>query len=187
MIPPVTHARGIAARIAVVGAAMVGLTIATALPAIAAGAGSTALTGAAAIHTQPKSDRGLGAADQARVAAAQAAGKPTVTLLVAAKPDQSSAAADQLRALGGLVLKTDAAVDYVKVEIPTGSAEKAARLDAVEAVDVDGLIAMDDPRPEGDQAPIPQTPPGASTPRINPYLPTGDTQAAQFALAHPEW
>ena len=34
---------------------------------------------------------------------------------------------------------------------------------------------------------MPQTPPDATTPRINPYLPTGDTQAAQFALANPQW
>ena len=179
--PPKRPAHRTVARLAVVAAAMLGLTIATALPAIAAGAS------AAATHEHPKSDKGLGDADLARVAAAQAAGEPTVTLLIAAKHDQSSAAADQLRALGGVVLKTDNAVDYLKVEIPTGNAEEAAQLDAVDAVDVDGLIPIDDPQPEGAEPPIPQTPPGASTPRINPYLPTGDTQAAQFALANPQW
>ena len=60
--------------------------------------------------------------------------------------------------------KTDDAVDYIKVEIPTGNAERAAKLDAVEAVDVDGLIPLDDPRTDGIQQPEPQTPPGPGTP-----------------------
>jgi hypothetical protein len=34
---------------------------------------------------------------------------------------------------------------------------------------------------------IPQPPPGAATPRNNPYLPIGDTGAAQFTAAHPTW
>src|SRR5262245_29032223 len=164
-------------RMAVIAAAILGLASAS------AGAGA----GAAAPQHQPKSDKGIGAADQARIAAAQAAGKPTVTLLVAAKPDRATDAADQLRALGGVVLKTDATVDYVKVQMPTANADEAARLDAVDAVDVDGLIPIDDPQPQGAQGAIPQTPPGASTPRVNPYLPTGDTQAAQFGLANPQW
>ena len=50
-----------------------------------------------------------------------------------------------------------------------------------------GSIPIDDPQPEGAQQPIPQTPPDAKTPRVNPYMPTGDTQAAQFALANPQW
>lgn len=136
---------------------------------------------------QPDSSKDLGEADRAEVAAAEAAGKPTVTLLVAAQPDQLDAAADQLRSLGGVVQKTDATVDYLKVEIPTGNAAKAAKLSAVDAVDVDRLIPMDDPSPDGAELPAPQTPPSAATPRLNPYLPTQDTNAAQFALANPTW
>jgi subtilisin family serine protease len=110
-----------------------------------------------------------------------------VTLLVAAERDRLAAAADQLRALGGVVQKTDDAVDYLKVEIPTARAEQAAKLDAVDAVDVDALIPLDDPRPDGAENPAPQPAPGADTPRVNPYMPTGDTQAAQFAQANPLW
>jgi subtilisin family serine protease len=165
---------------------MLGLVAASAIPAAAA-LSSAAKPAAVPVEAKPKSDRGIGDADRARIAAAGAAGKKTVTLLVAAERDRASAAADQLRALGAVVVKSDSSVDYLKVEIPTENAEKAAKLTAVEAVDVDGLIPMDDPRTDGAQQPIPQTPPGASTPRINPYLPTGDTQAAQFGLAHPQW
>ena len=129
----------------------------------------------------------LGEADQALLAKARAEGKPTVTLLVAAERDRLAAATEALRALGGVVQKTDDAVDYVKVEIPTANAEQAAKLDSVSAVDVDGLIKLDDPRPDGATNPIPQAPPGADTPRVNPYLPTGDTGAAQFALDNPQW
>jgi subtilisin family serine protease len=173
-------------RLAAVTAAMLGLAAASAIPAAAAQS-NAADPAAVVAKAKPKSDKDIGDADRARIAAAQAAGKRTVTLLVAAERNRTSAAADQLRALGGVVLKTDNAVDYLKVEIPTGNAEKAAMLDAVEAVDVDGLVPIDDPQPDGTQQPIPQVPPDATTPRINPYLPTGDTQAAQFALANPQW
>ncbi|WP_132149457.1 S8 family serine peptidase [Kribbella antiqua] len=176
------------ARLAAATTAVLALIAgATALPSTAQSRGPDRAGAAATQPPHPKSDKALGDADRARIAAAQAAGKKTVTLLVAAERDRLPAAADQLRALGGVVLKTDGAVDYLKVEIPVGKVEQAARLSAVEAVDVDGLIQRDDPQPEGAQLPAPQTPPGPSTPRVNPYLPTGDTQAAQFALANPQW
>jgi subtilisin family serine protease len=173
-------------RLVAVSAAMLGLVAASAIPAAAALSSATE-PAAVPVKSKPKSDKHIGDADRARIAAAEAAGKKTVTLLVAAEPDRTSAAADQLRALGGVVVKSDTSVDYLKVEIPTENAEKAAKLDAIEAVDVDGLIQMDDPRTDGAQQPIPQTPPDASTPRINPYLPTGDTKAAQFALENPQF
>ena len=180
-IPPTRAARRTLAWLAVVTAALLGLaTAATLPPATAQPAGSPA-------QANPKSDRELGDADRARLAEAQAAGKPTVTLLVAAERGRLAAAAEQLRGIGGVVAHTDADVDYLKVEVPTANAERAAKLDAVAAVDVDGLIPLEDPRPDGAQPPAPQNPPGPDTPRVNPYLPTGDTQAAQFALANPEW
>ena len=38
----------------------------------------------------------------------------------------------------------------------------------------------------GSQDPTPQPPPGADTPRVNPYMPTRDTGAAQFVNAPPD-
>ena len=148
------------ARPAAVFAAVLGLAAATitALPGAAAQPAGTDRASAAATEPHPKSDKDLGEADRARIAAAEAAGKKTVTLLVAAERDRLSAAADQLRALGGVVLKSDGAVDYLKVDIPTGKAEQAARLSAVEAVDVDGFVPLDDPRPEGAEQPDPADP-----------------------------
>ena len=134
-----------------------------------------------------RSDRGLGEADRATVASAAASGKKTVTLLIAAETGRLDEAAGQLRALGGIVRAEDEAVGYLKVEIATGKAEEAANVDAVAAVDVDRLIYRDDPSPNGAEAPTPQTPPGAATPRNNPYLPIGDTGAAQFTQTNPTW
>src|SRR5215210_6118914 len=118
-----------------------------------------------------KSDRGLGEFDRANIAAAAAEGKKTVTLLIAVQPGQLQKAANGLKALGGTVEAQDKSVDYLKVDVPINRAEEAAAVDGIQAVDVDGLIPMDDPEPNGAQNPIPQTPPDASTPRNNPYLP----------------
>ena len=63
---------------------------------------------------------------------------------------------------------TDAAVDYLKVEVPTARAEQAAAVDAIAAVDVDGLILLDDPRPDGAESPLPQTPPERGDPAKQP-------------------
>jgi subtilisin family serine protease len=134
-----------------------------------------------------RSDRGLGNADRARIAEAAASGKKTVTLLIAAEPGRLKEAARELRALGGVVQAREAVVGYLKVDVPTARAQQAAAIDAIAAVDVDGLIPLDDPRPEGMDTPLPQTPPDASTPRFNPYMPIGDTGAAQFTVDHPTW
>ncbi|MDT7798480.1 MAG: hypothetical protein QOI78_1913, partial [Actinomycetota bacterium] len=131
--------------------------------------------------------KALDAHDRTLVAEAEKAGKPDVTLLVAAEKGQTGAAVNELKALGGVVQSTDSKLDYVKVSIPTGNAGKAAKLKSVNAVDVDGLIVRDDPKPDGAQDPAPQPAPGKNTPRVNPYLPTGDTYAAQFGQVLPNW
>ena len=134
-----------------------------------------------------RSDGGLGNEDRGRIADAIASGKKTVTLLIAAEPGRLDEAAATLESLGGVVRIEDSAVGYLKVDVPTAKAEQAAAIDAIAAVDVDGLIPLDDPRPEGAQNPAPQTPPGAATPRNNPYLPIADTGAAQFTVTNPTW
>ncbi|HEY0636273.1 MAG TPA: S8 family serine peptidase [Pseudonocardiaceae bacterium] len=180
--PPITPGRRLTAGLATVTAALLGVGLVAAPTAVADPAPRPAQSQGA-----PDSSKDLGEADRAELVAAEAAGRPTVTLLVAAEQDRMDAAADQLRGIGGVVQKSDDAVGYLKVEIPTANAERAAKLDAVNAVDVDRLIPLDDPRPDGAQSPLPQNPPDSTTPRINPYLPTGDTNAAQFATANPQW
>jgi subtilisin family serine protease len=136
---------------------------------------------------QPAADKQLDKQDRALVDEAAREGKPTVDLLVAAEDGKTDAAVNDLKALGATVQKTEKDVDYVKVTIPRDNAEKAAKLASVSTVDVDGLVALDDPRPAGMEAPAPQKAPDSKTARTNPYMPTQDTQAAQFSTAHPKW
>ena len=51
--------------------------------------------------------------DRALVAEAEKAGKPDVTLLIAAEKGQTGAAVNELEALGGVVQSTDTKLDYV--------------------------------------------------------------------------
>ncbi len=132
-------------------------------------------------------DDGLGKHDRALIAQARAKDERTVQLLLAAVPGSSGQVANAVESLGGRVLYREDDIGYLRVAVGIGRAEKVARLAGVRAADVDEIIPLDDPRPEGQQAPSPQTPPGAGTPAVNPYMPTGDTGSAQFAQAHPTW
>jgi hypothetical protein len=121
------------------------------------------------------------------LADAVAQGKATVTLLIAAKPGANKTVATGIAGLGGTVRYRDDDVSYIRAIVPTGKVEAAAGLSGVQAVDLDEIIPLDDPRPAGAVNPTPQTPPGASTPNNNPYMPIGDTGASQFMAAHPTW
>jgi subtilisin family serine protease len=141
-----------------------------------------------------KAEQQLGKKDRELLAEARAHGEERVTLIVAAKPGRSSALAGELEGLGGQVQKIEAELGYLRVSIPIGNAQKAAKLGDVTAMDVNETLPIPDPRPgangdptDGAVAPTPQTPPSKSTPRENPYMPTRDTGAAQFAAAHPTW
>ena len=149
--------------------------------------GSLALPTAASAAGGSSPGSSLGAHDDELLAQARVAGKSTVTLLVAAKGGAHRDAVRQLEGLGGVVRKQDAALGYVRVDIAIGKAKQAASLSAVEAVDLDEVLSLGDPAPEGQQAPTPQTPPGATTPRDNPYMPVGETGAATFTAANPSY
>ncbi len=141
-------------------------------------------------HQPPPSEPGdeqLDREDRVLLDQAAKAGKSSVTLLVAAERGRAGAAAGELSALGGTVRDTDEELDYLKVSVPLESAEQAQKLRSVKAVDVDGLIARDEPEPVGSTDPIPQPAPDADTPKRNPYLPTQDTKAAQFTDWFPWW
>ena len=141
----------------------------------------------AATPSRPGDDRGLGKHDRELIAEARASGKSTVQLIVAAVPGSSSQVDSAVRSLGGKVLYREDDINYLRVSIGIDRAEQVARLSGVRAVDVDEVIPLDDPRPGGMTNPTPQPPPGAGTPAVNPYLPTGDIGSAQFAQAHPTW
>lgn len=132
-------------------------------------------------------DRGLGKHDRELIAEARADGRGTVQLIVAAQPGSSSQVETGVKSLGGKVLYREDDISYLRVSIDIDRAEKLARLSGVRAVDVDEVIPLDDPRPGGTTNPTPQPPPGAGTPAVNPYLPTGDIGSPQFTAAHPTW
>src|SRR5215216_6231377 len=121
------------------------------------------------------------------LAEAVAQGKSTVTVLIAAKPGANKSVASGIASLGGTVRYRDDDVSYIRATVPTGKVEAAAALSGVQALNLDEIIPLDDPRPAGAVNPTPQTPPSASTPNNNPYMPIGDTGASQFMAAHPTW
>ncbi|HET7700550.1 MAG TPA: S8 family serine peptidase, partial [Candidatus Limnocylindria bacterium] len=129
----------------------------------------------------------LGHHDRELLATARANGESTVMLLIAAAPGQNGAVASAVTALGGTVRYREDNLDYLRVKIAIDLAERVAALKGVDAADVDEVIPLDDPRPDGVVGVIPQPAPGSGTPNDNPYMPTRDTKAAQFMAAHPTW
>ena len=132
-------------------------------------------------------DKGLSKHDRALLAEAKAEGKTSVIVLVAAKGGAANDAIRALEGLGGTVQYRDAALGYIRASIALDKVSEAAQLASIEALDVDETVELPDPRPEGVLGIIPQAVPGAATPRVNPYMPTGDTGAAQFVNANPTW
>ena len=130
---------------------------------------------------------GLGRHDRQLLAEARANGDPTVTMLIAAKSGSSDAVARGVQGLGGKVGYHDQALGYLRAEVPTDRAEQAAAVSGVQAADLDEVVPLDDPRPDGATVPTPFPPPNASTPRDNPYMPVGETGAAAFTAANPTW
>ena len=154
-----------------------------------AGAVAVAMVGVvpAAADPPPQHKKELSYANKALLQKARAKGQKSVTLLVAADKGQSGTVAQRLVKLGGSIEKRTDSVGYLRVKINIDKAQDVAGLAGVTAADVDDVIPLDDPRPQGSTDPSPQAAPNASTPRVNPYMPTGDTGAAQFVNANPAW
>jgi subtilisin family serine protease len=155
--------------------------------AVLTAAGAVLLLLAAA--TAPAGTPGgrLSKEERAAVAKARAEGKNTVILLFATQPGQAKTVVDGLAGLGATVGYRDDQLGYVRATVPLDNVDKAAALSGVAAADVDTVVPLPDPRPEGISPVEPQPAPGAGTPRENPYMPTRDTKAAQFVNAHPTW
>jgi subtilisin family serine protease len=137
--------------------------------------------------TAPAKQSQLGKHDRELLATARVNGSRTVTLLIAAVPGQNSTVTSALTALGAVISKADSDVSYIRAIVPIDKAQTAANLNGIVAADLDEVIPLDDPSPQGAQPATPQTPPGAGTPRDNAYMPIRDTGAAAFTAAHPTW
>ena len=149
---------------------------------------ATALLPQAAAGADPKST--LSKDDRALLARAEATGSETTTVLIAAQRGANKTVANGIAALGGTVQYREDQIDYIRAAVPTDKVEDAAALKGVQSLDVDSVIPLPDPRvgdPAGATDPTPFPAPSAATPRNNPYMPIGDTGAAQFTAAHPTW
>jgi subtilisin family serine protease len=142
---------------------------------------------AAAAPSRGDGPNRLSKTERALVAAAKAKGDSTIIVMIAANPGAAKTVASGIEGLGGRVGYLDEQLDYVRARIPIDAVDTASRLAGVQALDVDELVPLPDPRPDGAVAPTPQTPPSAVTPNNNPYMPIGDTGASQFMAAHPTW
>jgi subtilisin family serine protease len=130
---------------------------------------------------------GLSKYDRALLAEARMQGKANVMVLIASKRGQNKNVASAITSAGGTIRFQDDDVDYIRAIVPTARVETLAAHTSLEALDLDEVVPLEDPRPEGVVPVIPQPAPGPSTPNNNPYLPIGDTGAAQFIAAHPTW
>ncbi|HZN19797.1 MAG TPA: S8 family serine peptidase [Micromonosporaceae bacterium] len=157
-------------------------------PAIVIAAIATLVSAAAGNSASAASDSAkLSKQDRARLAAAQASGEESVTLLIATKSGATTSVANALGQLGAPVQYRDDALGYLRALVDTGDVEQVRAHSGVEAVEVDSVADVPDPSPDGATVPTPQPAPGAGTPAVNPYMPTGDIGAAQFVAAHPTY
>lgn len=143
---------------------------------------------APAADTATQGENKLSKNDQDELAKAQVNGVATVKLVIASKRGANQAALAKLQSLGGKIQYQSDKIDYLRVEMPVEKVKAAAALAEVQALELGKAIPLENPsEPQAAGYTTPQTPPGKTTPRINPYMPIGDTGAAQFAMAHPEY
>jgi subtilisin family serine protease len=144
--------------------------------------------GFAASAKSPSGEK-LSAHDRELLAEAKANGESQITLLIASVPGKNNAVASAVKGLGGKVNYRDDDISYLRVLVAFDKVEAVAALSGVQAVDVNEVIPLYDPRPEpeGVVGVIPQPAPDASTPNDNPYMPIRDIGASQFMAANPTW
>lgn len=173
-----------AATRAALVAALLPLTAAAPAEAVAVPARADGIQQPTAVGGEDR----LGEADRELLAEAVAAGKRSVTLLLATGQGDTERVASGLRGLGAVVSVVEDRLGYVRATVPTGAVARAVGLPDVVAVDLNGLVERPDPDAErGRRVETAVPAPGAGTPRANPYLPTQDTGAAQFVTANPQY
>ena len=96
---------------------------------------------------------GLSKHDRELLAEAIVNGKSTVTLLIASTPGSNTKVANGIQKLGGTVRYREDTISYISAIVPVDKAEAAAVLSGVQSVDIDEIIPLDDPLPDGAVAP----------------------------------
>ena len=87
--------------------------------------------------------------DRALLAEAHAQGDATVTLLIATAPGGTKPVADAIAAQGGTIRYRDNDLGYIRAVVPSAKTEAVAAVNGIQAVDLDEIIPLDDPRPTG--------------------------------------
>src|SRR5690349_12604464 len=87
----------------------------------------------------------LGSHDADLLAAAEAAKKPNVTVIIATDKGKTSDVVARVKGLGGTVARRVDQVGYVLASVPTGKVLSAARLPGISAVDLDETIKLPEP------------------------------------------
>lgn len=159
------------------------------LAAWAAALGLAVVASSTALAAERQASSKLGQRSEQLLNQAQQSGQSRIVLLIAVKAGAVTQAVTALSGLGARIQYRDDAIGYVRASVPVNQVKAVAALSSVQFVDVDELVPLPDPRPQPDGSVpvVPQAPPGATTPRLNSYLPIGDTGAAQFTAAHPTW
>ena len=121
------------------------------------------------------------------MAAARARGETSVTLLIATVPVATSSVASSLGGLGGNVRYRHDELGYIRVIVGIDRVEAAAAIAGVQAVELDEVIPLEDPRPQAVDDTTQVDPPGPGTPAENAYMPTRDIGAPQFISANPTY
>jgi hypothetical protein len=129
----------------------------------------------------------LGKHDQELLTRLEAEGRDRVTLLISAKEGQTEAATAALEQADALIQYRDNELGYLRASLPIERAEVVEQIDSIESADVDEIIPLPDPRPEGIAPVIPQVPPGPGTPNDNPYMPIRDIGASLWLSENPTW
>jgi hypothetical protein len=127
--------------------------------------------------------------ERRQVMDARARGQATIRVLVATEIGAANQVVSELKRLGGRIEYRHDKVGYIRAAMPLARVEATGKIEGVRAYELEQIIPLIDPRPGPAGAGFvnPQSPPNASTPQINPYMPIGDTGAAQFMQAHPTW
>ena len=148
---------------------------------------AVALSTVGPVSAQSGNGGGLSKHDRELLAEAIVNGESTVTLLIASAPGSNNRVASDIQRLGGNVRYREDEINYISAIVPVDKVDDVAALSGVLALDLNEIIPLEDPRPEGVVGLIAQQVPNAGTPRVNPYMPTTDIGAAEFVDANPTW
>ncbi len=130
---------------------------------------------------------------RAELALARVRGDSTVSIVIAARPRGASTVARAITRLGGSIRYRADDVDYLRVRLPTDSAERVFDIAEVQTADIDVAGAWSRPflqsadPDETDFAAVRSTTATGDDPISRPYSPLADLDAAAFRAEHPSY